>query len=186
MQEVIVVVDAPGGEFPEGAILEGNAARVARLTAGVVALGIDPQLIAQSGISGWAKRSFGVGWLYDPIRSGRGSPLTLHVAPERDVVEWAARLERVTLRAGESGVEGQLQFALDGSQIATTLASVAPVDPGVTVATLGAPDERGGWTVRGSARLTLGPSPGLIGLQLYGCGLVRVRWFAAAQSRSSR
>ena len=91
MSAHVVVVFDPEGIEPEGELLTGHKADVAKAR-GVVTLLVVPELMRRSAFGGWSTRSYGRGWQYDPAKGTRGCPLMLHVSPEFPLVHWVARL----------------------------------------------------------------------------------------------
>jgi len=177
----VVVYDARKGGLLEGEILSGNAIQVA-VAEGVVLLPLEIDLIRRSGISGWAKRSYGRGWRYESIAGARGCPLVLHASMKYPVIEWVARLQ-MDEGVDRANVTGSLRFATDTSQIGAMPVGIAPETSAVQLAHLGDADEEGGWTLRGRGRMAL-TGDVMLALQLYGqVGGARVTWFAASQSR---
>lgn len=172
-----VVIHDPSGTEPEGELLSGQKLDVAR-SRGAVVLPVDPVLLRTGAMSGYAKRAYGRGWTYDANRPARGCPLILHADKGYPLLHWVVRLV-----PGEAGArrDGHLRVAMDTAQPGAVAAGLSPVEGPLNASTLGDPDEHGGWTWRGSSRVTLAGDQ-FLGLTLYGAlsGL-RVAWWAVSQ-----
>lgn len=174
-----VVVHDPNGVEPEGEVLVGNHAEVAR-SRGVVLLPLEQAVLKRSAFSGWARRAYGRGWMFDGRRSSRGCPLMLHVSPEYPLIHWVAR---IVVDAELGPLSGMLRLAADTAQMGAHATGLMPESPPVNVPDLGPPDANGGWFVGGSARANI-PADMFLAFQLYGTLTgARVQWFAASQSR---
>lgn len=176
MKQKYVVVWDPENEYWEGAIVDGEL--VASLeTRGVAVLPACPELFAQAGFAGYAKRGWGSGWPLDGDVPQAVCPLSIYYPgePYRSL-HWKARL------VGTPGQGIPLRLAAAearGNVIRPVLHDVAGKGNAVDVATLGVPDANEGWTVGGTTHLSVS-GPAMFALCLYGCAPgMRVAWLAA-------
>lgn len=162
--------------FYEGELISGPMARSLR-GEGVAVLPCDPDLVRRGGISGWSKRSFGAGYVYDSLMPRAGASVALMLAPDRTRICWAARLVPTDGLRG-----GQLYFAGDPTQFGAGLAGLAG-GTAVLIEHLDEPDAAGGWTIGGESRLTaIAGAAAPLGVTLYGTARgIAVRWLAASQ-----
>lgn len=189
-----VVVWDPSGEYWEGGLVDDEAANVLR-TRRVAVLPIEPSLIRRSGASGFFKRAWGAGWPIGFTVPTMCCPMVLHCsnADNLQTIHWCARLvpeneqalQSLTDRLKEGGkLNGMLRLAGDSGQPGATSGGFsATAQASVKVEQLGMPDEDGGWTVGGQAKINM-PGTGHLGLGLWGSvpGLA-VAWAAVSQSR---
>jgi hypothetical protein len=174
----VVVVHDPEGVEAEGEILEGQRAEVAR-SRGIAVLPVVPALLRRNAFAGWARRAYGRGWRYDAARGSRGCPLTLHVAADHPTIHWTARIVRDETLGEPSGT---LRFATDTAQISSSATGIINEENPPNLATLGAPDAHGGWTISGRAQANV-PGDTFLAFQLFGqLAGARVAWFAASQT----
>lgn len=174
-----VVVWDPEGTYWEGAVVEEE--RSNELAArGVVSLPCVPENFGLAGFSGYAKRSWGSGYPLD-AQSSTASPLAIFAPgdPHRSL-HWAARL--VSFADAPETRTGQLRLAALSAYWTQNRGTVSEAGGAsrnlVEIAKIGKPDEHGGWSVGGKARLDV-PMPGFYGLGLYGAALgMRVAWLA--------
>ena len=177
MSAQVVIFDPEGIEL-EGELLTGNRAEVARAR-GVVCLPVVPDAIRRSAFAGWAKRSYGSGWLYTSHQGTRGCPIMLHASPVLPIIHWKAQ---VAVDASLGTVGGTLRLAIDTAQLGAHPAGLMPESNPVVIGALGEPDARGGWIVGGRARANI-PADMFLALQLYGAlAGARVQWFAVSQT----
>lgn len=174
MKTAAVIFD-PSKQLHEGEVLDGGALRVA-IARGVEVLPVQEEMLRVSGVGGYAKRCYGLGWKFDEFRPSRGCPLTLYVEPQFTTLHWLVRLVALgDVRAG------MLRVGVDTAQPGAHAPGLAPMSPVFDAAKLEKPDALGGWWYRGKAALAT-PSPMLAGLMLYGMLRgVRVAWWAASQ-----
>jgi len=173
-----VVIFDPQGIEPEGEVLNGQAAEVAKAR-GVAMLPIVTPLLRRNAFAGWAKRAYGRGWKFDPTKSSRGCPLSLHADPQFPIITWTARIVRDDAMGD---VSGTLRFAADTAQSNSLATGINNETPPVSIPALGAPDELNGWTIGGRARVSI-PGDSFIAFQLFGqLSGARVEWFAASQT----
>lgn len=179
MSSHIVTIYDPEGIEPEGELLTGNRAEVARAR-GVITLPVEADIIRRSAFAGWAKRAYGKGWQYTSHQGSRGCPIMLHASPQFPAIHWAARLVRDPA-LGEVG--GSLRLATDTAQLGAHPTGMMPESGPVQASELGAPDGGGGWIISGRARANI-PADMFLALQLYGTlAGARVQWFAVSQTQ---
>jgi hypothetical protein len=173
-----VVIYDPEGDEPEGEILDGQRAEVAR-SRGVVTLPVVAALMRRNAFAGWAKRAYGRGWKYDAHKAARGCPLSLHVDAGYPVVHWVARLVRDESLGAPSGT---LRFASDTAQISSYATGITNDSSPQALSALGEPDEDGGWTISGRAHANV-RGDSFLAFQLFGqLSGARVAWFAVSQT----
>ena len=176
----VVVIEDLNGHEHEGKIATGNAGEVLATKPLIALLPVEPQLVMRGALAGWAKRCYGEGWKYDPMKAARGCPLVLHVLEGFPVINWIARVE-CDPECGR--VSGTLRIASDTAQAGAHAAGLMPEGSSIDLTKLGDPDEHGGWFVAGRARMII-QGEQMLALQLYGMlSGARVRWFAASQTR---
>lgn len=186
-----IVVEDPKGDWFDGALVD--ATRAQQLAArGVTLLPVLPGYFRSSGVGGFFKRGWGSGHPLSRDNSAMHCPILLYLETQRpgigskinqSIVHWRARV------VGEKDGRrlGQLRLVADTAQATAQNAHIAqglakPVD----FAQVGAPDERGGWTVGGEVQLNV-PMSGHYGFALYGTGPgLRVTWAAASVTLTSR
>lgn len=171
-----VVVWDPKGEYWEGAVVSGKEVNALE-TRGVVLLPCIPELFFDAGFAGYAKRAWGSGWPLDSSAPRAACPILLYYPGEPyRRVHWKARL------VGTPGQGVPLRFAAGetrGNIVRPVVQDVAAANNAVDVASLGAPDAHGGWTVGGTASLGVAAAAAY-GFALYGCARgMRVAWLAA-------
>ena len=175
-----VVVWDPAGEYWEGGLVDAMRAR--RLKAdGVVLLPVIPDLFRASGVAGYSKRAWGAGIALDSLAPRMTAPLTMYLDPKVRGVAWCARL--VPDGATRERYSGTIMFAADSGQRMHLQGSYRELlDQPVRLASIGAPDEHGGWTVRGEG-VASPPSEGHYGFALYASAPgLRVVWVAASSA----
>jgi hypothetical protein len=187
-----VVIWDPSGEYWEGGIVDAEVATPLR-GRGVATLPVESNLVGRSAVGGWFKKAWGSGWPLGTSSPRLTCPMVLYVARDANPsvatarrLYFAARLvpDAETLEAVGQGkqLSGMLRFSPDSGQPGTFSGGVGDataVDP----KQLPPPDERGGWTVYGQARVS-SPVDGMLGLGIYASapGLL-VAWAAVSQSR---
>lgn len=176
-----IVVYDPEGEFWTGGVVDANRARQLEAE-GIVLLPVAPKLFV-SGVGGFHHRAWGAGYPLDFRVPRMVCPLTMYCVKELHAAHWAARLvvdESILPQVADGSIrlEGMLRFAADSGQAGTHQAAYSPETKPILLAELGAPDEDGGWTVRGHGNVTI-PLEGHYGYALYGMAPgVRVVWAA--------
>lgn len=174
--EKYVVAWDPKNEYWEGAIVDKRQAP--ELSArGAALLPCVPELFTQAAFAGYAKRSWGAGWPLEGAIPRATCPLAIFYPGEpHRRIWWRARL------VGTKGQGIPLRLAAAegrGNLMRPVIHEVGGKGNAVDVAQLEAPDENDGWTVGGTATLSVG-GPSMIPVCLYGCAPgMRVAWLAA-------
>jgi len=192
-RESYVVIWDPSDEYWEGGIVDAELARGPLRGRGVATLPVERNLVGRSAVGGWFKKAWGSGWPLGTNSPRLTCPMMLWVARDSNpAVAYARRLyfaarlvpDAETLEAVRQGrpLSGMIRFSPDSAQPGTHSGGVGEttsIDP----KELKAPDEYGGWTVYGQARVS-SPVDGMLGLGIYASapGLL-VAWSAVSQSR---
>lgn len=182
-----IVLDDPKGEYWDGALVdEAMAKRLAGR--GCCVFPSEPELHRKNAVCGFFKRSWGAGWPLDPTLPKAVCPTMLYVVPGFTFLHWRARIQLDAALLGDRltdvpPLEGSLRLVNDTAQACTVGGGMSAVgDTVVYLSKLGQPDERGGYTIGGSARLNT-VMENYHGFALYGVGRgVRVVWCAVGQS----
>lgn len=147
----------------EGFIAEGNLAYQQLKRRDTVALPVEPGLVEQSGISGYAVRKFGKGADYDKSHPTRAVKVTLLVNPNHSDLHVVVRIEAVEGRAPS----GNLTFTNDTTQPGSRAAMVRDA-PMIQLDKLGPPDIFGGWTILQEIKIEAPNTPIIAGYCLHG------------------
>lgn len=160
------------GGLPTGTLADGKLAEKIRQCGGVCL----PVVAEHAELGhGYVVRHWGQGVTLNHAYPRFCCPFAI-LAPEGfRGLHWAIRL---------SGTEvpnsGLLRVAADTTQPYTQRSVATPLEGPITGTMLGAPDDEGGWTLRGRATLSV-PVPGYVGLGIYGSMPgTRVAWVAAS------
>lgn len=173
MLKQIVVADM-NGKVPAGSMFEGHLADHLR-QAGCIVLPVDPDLFERNPVSGYFERCWGPGWRWAGERPTRGCPMLLFVTTGVKFVHWAARAVPT-----EEPQRGVLRLTSHGAVQAAGVGGLSASAEAVNLATLGAPDEHGGWNVGGQSAVSLSQD-GYLSLSLYGaCSGIKVLFTAVS------
>jgi hypothetical protein len=187
-----IVVEDPRREWNEGSLVE--AAKARQLASRGVTLMPVVTRYFREGDGGFFKRAWGSGYPLSRDTPRLHCPMVVHLDPSVPthgvnrgstcVVHWRARLV-----SGEPGTrrQGQLRLSFDTGQSVVQQVTFAPGYGGpVNLATIGEPDERGGWTIGGENQANV-PLRGHYGFGLYGMGPgLLVTWAALSVTLTSR
>jgi len=183
-----IVVWDPRGQYREGALVDHDTAR-ALSTRGAACLPVERELMRVNALAGYFRRAWGAGWPLPAAQPGAVCQMGLYAHHDVNHLHWLARLHPSDEAFGADGVLGRLagsfKLASDASQMGALVADVDQAERGrVDVAALGDPDEAGGWTVGGRARIRTNID-GYVGLCLHGAARgLRVVWCAVSQTRA--
>ncbi len=180
MKDHVVVWD-PTGEYWDGGVVSELKARELA-SRGVVTLPCVPETFTLAGFAGFAKRSWGSGWtLAEPGGSiGSQAPIAIFAPGEpHRRIHWAARLYGERSENKRTGILRLAAMEAYWNQHRAVISEIGgAARNAIEVASLEKPDEYGGWTVRGTARLDV-PSPGVYGACVYGYAPgMRLAWLA--------
>jgi hypothetical protein len=192
-QQHVVIWD-PSGDYWEGALVDAVDVAPALRARRVATLPVGVELIARSALGGWSKRSWGSGWPLSTTAPRMCCPLALYVTRAIPGVPSACRLNYCARLVPESSevlehvraggrIAGTIRLAADSGQPGAHAGGLgASDDTAVDAAALPRPDEDGGWTVYGGARID-SPVDGIFACGLYGAAPgLRVAWAAVSQS----
>lgn len=181
--ELMVQFD-PSGAVPVGEVVTDQAAVKVLTERRVVLLPVDADRVFTP-MSGYVRREWGRGVVFDRLRTERGCSLVMPLEVGRPWVYWAALVRKIR---PEDRMEGQLRLVADGSQGHITgglsqdrmapLLEVFEEPDRVTRI-----DPERGFVVTGRCRVSIATA-GLIGVSLYGiANNARVIWSAVSGSR---
>lgn len=182
-----VVAWDPEGKYWEGALVDHAVATMIRGRGGA-ALPTDPELFQISGVGGYMRRGWGSGWPLDALMPKAICPLSLYLTTDHRTLYWAARLQADDAsvgRAMESGLDlsSSVQIMSYAPRANMFKAPVTPKENTHQIRALGKADERGGWTIGGTAAVHPAME-GVAAFALYGSGAgVRVAWAALSVAR---
>jgi len=188
-----IVVWDPAGEWWEGALVpEPEQAReLARR--GACLLPVVPQLLSAASDAGFFKRAWGKGVALATGGPMPLCPLGLYAVHDMHYLHWAARLvPTADVERREDGshkLVGMLALVPDGTQRGGFQAQLEGADRSrVDLSLLGPPDEAGGWTVGGYARVRQ-MNDAKVCVCLHGAAMgaraqLRVAWAAVTQTAS--
>lgn len=186
MHETWILVWDPTGEQPEGRVLRGAEVPLAK-SRGCAVLPVDEPLFRVHGASGFVKRQWGDGLDYSGnLMTKRDGKLAMWIAPERNIVHWQARLQRVVHQYSpkQEPIRGQLSLQSDSSQLGCATVGLGVQEQVGRLETIGESDSFGGWTIGGRAQITSSPATTFVGFCLYGqAENVRLQWFAMTLTR---
>lgn len=189
MHQHAVIIEDPTHKRFTGTVIAANQFPQAA-GEGVVILPIEPELLRLGGISGYVKREYGEGFVFDGPAASRGCPLVMSVAPDLRTLHWCARLvpEVRRVQAGQEPIEpampsGMLRFSSDTAQTGGGMIGLFSEDGPTPLHGLGEPDAAGGWIVHGKANINVVAAT-VAAFMLYGMSSgVRVRYLAVSQTR---
>lgn len=179
--ERVIVWDGTGQERV-GSLVRQNHALFAEETHGrIITLPTDARMFGASALGGFFLRAWGAGVRFAELQPRRGCPMALHVTQDVPYLHWAARVEKADKSGGMRGT-----FTIVGTSdpvipmVGTLSALGRPLD----LSTLGEPDARGGWVLKGKLSLRT-MQDGLCPLMIQAVAdNLLVRWVAVTQSRS--
>lgn len=176
-----IVIDDPNGENYEGSLVDDLTAKIL-MGKDVVVLPIAEHLLLRTGIGGFFKRAWGSGIPMSSHAPSSIAPMTIFVDTEIDTINWAIRIVPDVDMPNVKEFNGLLRLMIDSSQ--PNGGSISHVREHFALNDLGAPDARGGWTLRGSY-VVKAYGAGFMGLSVYGTAPgLRVLWSAITASRS--
>lgn len=175
---VVVVEDATGKQAP-GSVIEGTGKALAASNNGQLAvLPYDAELPQLANMV-YAQSFFGDGWLFSRNAGERGCPIILQSNKRCRYIYWAARVEPVS---ATNPMQGSIRLVHSSDHSRSVGYGMRQLQ---FVASLPPPDARGGATVYGKGEFAAGME-GLLFLELYVVGRLRVRWLAVTQHQVSR
>jgi hypothetical protein len=185
-----IVVEDRTGEWWDGALVDDVRAKQLEAR-GVLLLPVIPDLFRKSGVGGYAKRSWGAGWLLDALSPRIICPMTMFCSQAYSTLNWIAKIlptdELVTRlkQASPEQLQGFVKICGDSGQAISYQAGIVPKED-VLIKDLLKKDltEDGAFILRGTARLSL-PADTHYGFGLYAMAPgIRVVWSAISQSHS--
>jgi hypothetical protein len=185
MNKFISVWD-PSGEIIDGTLFDPQTASQ-KAAHGVVMLSTDVGVHRDHAHGAFAKRSWGTGLPADDLPGMRYfAPIALYGEPNHTKLSWAARIRPVAasdVSGALIGINGQCSLhPLAGQRGGMQLAYAVNEMP-LALTALGPPDEHGGWTLKGTANVTIA-GPGFYAFALAGTVMgVRVMWVATTFSK---
>jgi hypothetical protein len=187
-----VVVWDPLGEYWEGALVP--EVEMARHLAkrGACLMPCVAAALRLAADAGFFKRAWGKGWALPTGGHQAVCPLSIYALHDMHYLHWAARLVPTAdvpqaLDGKLDPVRGMLRLVPDGTQRGGFQASLEGAERDrVDLEQLGQPDEWGGWTVAGSARIHQ-PIDAKASVSLHGAAMgarpqLRVVWAALTQT----
>lgn len=174
-----LVVWDPKGDYWEGSLVDESTER-ALAAHGAVTLPVDSALFGQSGVGGYARRSWGAGWPLDTRVPQAACPLTLFIPMDHRVLHWRARLV-LDARHPTGPLEGICSFMPAASRAGTARAGYSPDRSPYSARELGFGDDpQRGWTVSGKGTVGVAMD-GYYEFAFYGSMPgVSVAWLAAS------
>jgi hypothetical protein len=153
-----IVVWDPDGEWWEGALVPEPEQARALAQRRVCLLPVVPQLLQASADAGYFRRAWGKGVALPTGGHGPLCPLSLYAVHDMHYIHWAARLTPTAdierMPDDSLRLVGMLRLVPDGMQRGGFQAQLEGAERDkVDFSLLGPPDEQGGWTVGGTARI---------------------------------
>jgi hypothetical protein len=185
MNSFIMVWD-PTGEIPDGTLLAAQAASQ-KAAQGCVLLATDTSVHSDQAFGAFAKRSWGPGFPSEDLPGMRYfAPLAMYGEPIHTKLSWAARLRQVQpsdVSGAPIGMGGQCALNPFTAQRGSGHLAFAANEMPQQMSHLGPPDAWGGWTLKGSANVTISGG-GFYAFALAGAVTgVRVMWVASTFSK---